>query len=108
MIAAAKADGHIDAEEQSAIFDAVDTLDLDTEDKAFLMDELRAPLDVAAVTRGVEGVEAGSEVYLAARIVIAEPEPQERAFLADLARRLSLPDALVAQLDRQVEAAGEG
>ena len=107
MIAAAKSDGHVDAAEQSAIFDAVDTLDLDNDDKAFLMDELRAPLDIAAVTRGIEGVEAASEVYLASRIVVAEPDAKERAYLAELAKRLSLPDALVAQLEAQVEAAGE-
>ncbi len=104
MIAAAKADGHVDAEEQTKLFDAVDMLDLDSDDKAFMMDELRAPLDVAAVVRDVEGVEAASEVYLASRIVIAEPDAAEVAYLRDLAGRLALPQALVAQLDAQVDA----
>ncbi len=104
MIAAAKADGHVDAEEQTKLFDVVDVLDLDNDDKAFMMDELRAPLDVGAVVRDVEGVEAASEVYLASRIVIAEPDAAEAAYLRDLAARLSLPPALVAQLDAQVDA----
>ena len=52
MIAAAKSDGHIDAKEQTAIFAEMDKLNLDSEDKAFVMDELRRPLDVDAVARG--------------------------------------------------------
>ncbi|MEM7567625.1 MAG: tellurite resistance TerB family protein [Pseudomonadota bacterium] len=103
MIAAAKADGHIDPEEQTKLFEAVDMLDLDSDDKAFMMDEMRAPLDVAAVVRDVDGVEAGSEVYLASRLVIAEPDAKEAAYLRDLAARLSLPAPLVAQLDAQVQ-----
>jgi hypothetical protein len=45
MIAAAKADGHIDAAEQQKIFGKLDELDLDMEAKAFVMDELRKPLE---------------------------------------------------------------
>ncbi len=41
MIAAAKADGHIDAKEQAAIFAEMDKLPLNADDKAFVMDELR-------------------------------------------------------------------
>ena len=52
MIAAAKADGHLDAQEQRRIFAKIGELALDSEDKAFLMDELRAPLDIDAVVRG--------------------------------------------------------
>src|SRR5262249_36356141 len=46
MIAAAKADGHVDAQEQARIFAEMDKLDLSADDKAFVMDELRAKLDI--------------------------------------------------------------
>ncbi|HWL06324.1 MAG TPA: DUF533 domain-containing protein, partial [Xanthobacteraceae bacterium] len=49
MIAAAKADGHVDGQEQAAIFGQMDRLNLDADDKAFVIDELRKPLDVDAV-----------------------------------------------------------
>src|SRR5689334_12748271 len=51
MIAAAKSDGHIDAAEQANIFAQMDKLNVGAEDKIFVMDELRRPLDVDAVAR---------------------------------------------------------
>ena len=51
MIAAAKSDGHVDAQEQARIFGEMDKLSLSSEDKAFVMDELRAKLDIDAVSR---------------------------------------------------------
>ena len=49
MISATKADGHIDATEQANIFAQMDRLNVSAEDKVFVMDELRKPLDVDAV-----------------------------------------------------------
>src|SRR5690606_13332920 len=57
MIAAAKADGHIDAQEQTAIFEHVEKLSLDAESKGFVFDALRQPVDITAITSKVNGVE---------------------------------------------------
>jgi uncharacterized membrane protein YebE (DUF533 family) len=102
MIAAAKADGHIDAQEQTAIFDRVEKMSLDAESKAFVFDALRAPVDVDALVAGVQGIEQASEVYLVSRVAIDIDHPAERAYLEVLAHRLKLPAELVAHLDHQV------
>lgn len=102
MISAAKADGHIDADEQRKIFDKLDTLDLDSEAKAFVMDELRAPLDIERVVKGAKSPEAALEVYAASRLAIDPDHPAERAYLQMLAARLGLEPGLAEEVDRAV------
>ncbi|MGE4220132.1 MAG: tellurite resistance TerB family protein [Alphaproteobacteria bacterium] len=103
MIAAAKADGHIDAKEQSAIFARMDQLALDRDDKAFVMDELRAPLDIDAVAAAARGPEEAAEIYAASLLAIDLDHAAERGYLSMLAARLGLDDALVAHLHAAVE-----
>jgi len=105
MIAAAKADGHIDANEQAAIFAEMDKLPLDTDDKAFVMDELRKPLDVDAVAGAARTPEEGASIYTASLLAIDIDNPSERAYLGLLAARLNLDDALVKHLHATVEGA---
>jgi uncharacterized membrane protein YebE (DUF533 family) len=101
MIAAAKADGHIDAAEQKALFERIGKLGLDAEAKAFVMDELGKPLDIAEIAALAGSPEQAAELWLASRIAVDPDDPRERAYLDDLARRLSLPPDLVAHLERQ-------
>ena len=49
MIGAAKADGHVDAEEQKLLFEQVERLGLDAEAKAFVFDALSGPSDLAGI-----------------------------------------------------------
>lgn len=105
MIAAAKADGHIDAREQAAIFARMDQLSLDADDKAFVMDELRAPLDIDAVARAARSPEEAAEIYTASLLAIDLDHAAERGYLSMLAARLGLEDALVAHLHAAVEGA---
>lgn len=107
MIAAAKADGHIDADEQRRIFGFLDQLDLDTEAKAYVMDELRAPLDVDAVAKAATSPEIAAELYAASLLVIDEQNAAETGYLAMLAARLQLPEDLVAHLHASVDGATE-
>lgn len=107
MIAAAKADGHIDADEQSRIFGFLDQVDLDTEAKAFVMDELRAPLDVDAVAKAATSQEIAAELYAASLLITDEQNPAEKGYLAMLAARLNLPEDLVAHLHASVAGASE-
>lgn len=102
MIAAAKADGHIDAREQTVIFEHVEKLSLDAESKGFVFDALRQPVDLATIVAKVQGVEQASEVYLVSRLVADGDHPAERMYMEALAHRLNLPKDLVAHLDHQV------
>lgn len=103
MIAAAKADGHIDAAEQANIFGQMDALDLTAEDKAFVVDQLRAPLDVDAVAKSAGSPEEAAEIYTASLLAIDVDNAAERGYLGMLAARLDLDDSLVQHLHATVE-----
>lgn len=107
MIAAAKADGHIDAEEQRRIFDHVGALDLDNDDKAFVFEEISKPLDIGAVADAATTPERAAELYAASLLAIDPEGPAEKGYLSMLAARLRLPDDLVAHLHASVEGASE-
>jgi uncharacterized membrane protein YebE (DUF533 family) len=99
MIGAAKADGHVEAEEQQRLFAEVERRGLDAEAKAFVFDLLSQPVDMNAITGAVVSPEQGAEVYLASRMAIDPDVPAERAYLDALAARLKLPAELRASLD---------
>jgi uncharacterized membrane protein YebE (DUF533 family) len=101
MIAAAKADGHIDADEQRRIFGKLDELDLDMEEKAFVMDELRKPLDIDAVVAAASTPELAVEIYAASVLGIDPDDPAEQAYLAMLASRLRLDPGLKLAVEKE-------
>ncbi len=105
MIAAAKADGHVDAQEQARIFAEMDKLPLGADDKAFVMDELRAKLDIDAVAGAAETPEEAAEIYTASLLAIDVDNAAERGYLGMLAARLKLDDGLVAHLQQSVASA---
>ncbi|HET8727556.1 MAG TPA: tellurite resistance TerB family protein [Alphaproteobacteria bacterium] len=104
MIAAAKADGHIDAAEQRDLFDRIGQLQLDSEEKAFVMDELAKPLDIDEIARLPRNQEQATEIWLASRLAIDPDDPREKAYLEELATRMKLPSDLVAHLEAQASA----
>jgi uncharacterized membrane protein YebE (DUF533 family) len=104
MIAAAKSDGHLDAEEQRRIFERVGEFGLDAESKAFVFDALAATVGVSEIAACATTPEQAAELYLASRLAVEPDGPAELAYLEALAHRLKLPAELVAQLDRQAEA----
>ncbi|WP_127142616.1 tellurite resistance TerB family protein [Pelagibacterium montanilacus] len=98
MIAAAKADGRIDADEKEKIFARLEGMDLSPQDKAFVFDELSSPLDMEAVVRAADTPEHAAEIYAASLVAIEGASPGERAYLAALSHRLSLPADLVTSI----------
>jgi uncharacterized membrane protein YebE (DUF533 family) len=101
MIAAAKADGHIDADEQRRIFGKLDELELGTEEKAFVIDELRKPLDIDAVVSAATTPELAVEIYAASVLAIDPDDAAEQAYLAMLASRLKLDPGLKHAVERE-------
>lgn len=100
MIAAAKADGYIDAEEQQAIFGRIDELGLDAEEKGFVIDEMRRPLSVDELASRATSPEIAMEIYTASVLAIDPDHPAEKAYLDHLAARLQLPAELIAEIRR--------
>lgn len=105
MIAAAKADGHIDAEEQRSLFQRIETLGLSAEEKAFIFDELSRPTDLDAIAALPQSQEQAAEIWLASRLAIDPDDAREKAYLSALGAKLRLPGDLVAHLESQATAA---
>lgn len=101
MIAAAKADGRIDATEKEAIFDKLKTMSLSAEEKAWVFDELSSPLDINAVAARADTPEHAAEIYAASLVAISADTSAEQAYLEALAVKLKLDPALVAEIHRQ-------
>jgi len=105
MIAAAKADGEIDAVEGKRLFGQMDRLELDAEERAFLLQELSKPVDLDGIVAAAKTPELAAEIYAASLMAIDVSNQAESAFLQLLASRLGLEPGLVAELHRTV---GEG
>lgn len=105
MIAAAKADGHLDDRERGLVEAELNRLQADADTRRWLEDELRRPLDPAEVASVSGSPEMASEMYLASLLMADETSWMERTYLDELARRLQLPDGLKVELERQALAA---
>ena len=105
MIAAAKADGHIDAGERQRIMQAMDRAGLGSEEASFIRNEIEAPLDAGEIAKLADTPEMAAEIYTASLLAIDVNQPAERAYLDDLARKLELPADLVQHLEATVAGA---
>ncbi len=101
MIAAAKADGHIDAAEQQKIFGKLDEAGLGMEAKAFVIDEMRKPLNIDAIVADATTPERAIELYTASVLAIDVDDPSEQAYLAMLAARLKLDPGLKLAVEQE-------
>jgi uncharacterized membrane protein YebE (DUF533 family) len=104
MIAAARADGRLDAQESQAIFERIETLGFDPQDQALLVEEMGRPVDMDAIVNSAHSPEVAAEIYIASLLAIDVDTAAEKSYLAMLAARLKLPPDLVTELHRQVEA----
>ncbi|MDE3736280.1 tellurite resistance TerB family protein [Metapseudomonas resinovorans] len=102
LVAAAKADGHVDARERQLIEEALGKLTQDAELHRWLDAELNKPLDPADVARAATTPEMAAEMYLASVLMVDEEHFMERAYLEELARQLRLDPGLKVELERQV------
>ena len=105
LVAAAKADGHIDARERAVIEGEFTRVNQDAELQQWLHAELEKPLDPAEVARAATTPEMASEMYLASLLAADEQSFMERAYLDELARQLKLDDALKLRLEQQLKQA---
>ncbi len=108
MIAAAKADGHIDADERANIMQKLHVEDLGAEAEAFIEAELANPTDLDALVAAARSEEQKVELYTASRLTIEPDTRAERGYLDLLAGRLGLPDGLIDHIEATVAAAKTG
>nr|WP_319527441.1 tellurite resistance TerB family protein [Pseudomonas laurentiana] len=105
LVAAAKADGHVDERERALIEGEFVKLTPDQELQHWLHAELNRPLDPADVARSASTPEMAAEMYIASVMLVDEAHFMERAYLDELARQLRLDPALKQALEAQVRQA---
>lgn len=105
MISAAKADGHIDADEQARIERQIAEQGIGAAEQQFLVAQLNAPSDPIAIAKLAEGEEQAAEIYLVSLLALDIDTPEERRYLDRLGDALLLPDELRQHLEQQAHAA---
>ena len=102
MIAAAKADGVVDASEQAMLDDQLNRMDLADDAKKWLRLEMSANHDAKSIASGVDSPAAAAEVYLVSRMVVDAASPVERAYLEQLRDAMQLDQGLADQIELQL------
>ncbi len=102
MIAAAHADGVLDAAEEKAILDRLRGAGLSSEEKMFLLEELHSPRPVAELTRGIEDPSTARAMYLIAARAIEVDTESERQWLDELGEALGLSPEVRSFIEEQV------
>lgn len=101
MIMAAKSDGRIDEGEREHILETL--ADATPEERAFIQEELNAPIDVAQFAREVPH-DAGlrRQIFASAMLAIDLDSQAEAQFMGDLARGLGLSEQDLQMVMRQM------
>jgi len=105
MIAAAKADGHIDKDERIGLQNYIDKIGESSDLTAFVEAELEKPVDPGDIADQVKNQETAAEVYLASLLIIDQSNLMAKTYLEQLARAMALPPDLVARLNSGVKPA---
>lgn len=105
MIAAAKADGHMDDRERGLVEAELTRLGADAASRRWVEDELRRPVEPADVASASTSPEMAAEIYLASALVVDDTTTMERAYLDALATQLKLDPGLKAALEAKARAA---
>ncbi|MBV4396532.1 tellurite resistance TerB family protein [Advenella alkanexedens] len=99
MISAAKADGHINADEQRLLEAEFDRLNASPDEHAWIRAQINGPADPATVAKLVKTPEQAAEAYMASVLVNGADSFMERAYLDELARQLGLEESLKTHLE---------
>ncbi|MCS6922655.1 MAG: tellurite resistance TerB family protein [Elioraea sp.] len=81
MIAAARADGTLDAAEREAIAGQLDQADLEPEARDLVLREFAQPASVEAIAREVTDPVLAAQIYAACILAVGEASAAERAWL---------------------------
>jgi uncharacterized membrane protein YebE (DUF533 family) len=98
MVAAAKADGHVTAEERNRIDSQLAALGLEADAQAMIAAELDRPLDPGRIAALARNEAEAAEIYAASLLTVDPDGAAEKGYLAMLAARLKLDPGLVAHL----------
>lgn len=103
LIAAAKADGRIDEQEQQLIYAEIKRHTSDPQLQQWLDEEVSKPLDAAEVAQSAQDPAMAAEMYLASVMLVDDQQPAERAYLDELAGALQIDPTLQVHLEQQAK-----
>ncbi len=101
MVAAAHADGTMDAEEEKEVLDRLRGAELTREEKMFLLDELHRPRSIEALAAGIADPAVAKTMYMLALAAIAIDTEAERRWLDELAEQLGISREMQAFIEEQ-------
>lgn len=104
LIAAAKADGRIDDNEEQMISTEMGRHTDEPQLKQWLNDEVAKPLNAADFAEYAADPALASEIYLASVMLVNDQAPQERSYLDELAAQLQIDANLQLHLEQQAKA----
>ena len=108
MIAAALADGTLDATERENIMGRLEAAGINAQELHFLDAEIARPWSPGQFAAAAPGPEQRAEIYLASALAIDADTDAERTYLRYLAASLILDDKLIAHLEDAVRGARSG
>ncbi len=100
MIAAANADGQIDADERRRILGRLEEANASADDKAWLDRQLDHPAPIESLLRRVDSPETAEQFYVASEFAITSDSQTERSYLRYLADRLGIEPQRAEELNR--------
>ena len=100
MISAAKADGHINQEEQAMLDAEFAKLPTGEAEQKWLAAQLHGPADPAAIAKLASTPEEKAEVYLVSVLVTEADSFMEKAYLDELSKQLQLKPGLKEHLEQ--------
>ncbi|MGE8390957.1 tellurite resistance TerB family protein [Pseudomonas sp. BIGb0427] len=103
LIAAAKADGRIDEQEQALIYAEIKRHTNDPQLQQWLDEEVSKPLDAGEVAQSAQDPGMAAEMYLASVMLVDDQQDAERAYLDELAGALQIDPALQVHLEQQAK-----
>jgi uncharacterized membrane protein YebE (DUF533 family) len=105
LVAASKADGHVDVKERQLLDEELGKFSNDMELRRWFESELNKPLDPADVARVAKTPEMAAEMYIASVLIVDDENFMERSYLEELARQLKIDPSLKVELEAQVRQA---
>jgi uncharacterized membrane protein YebE (DUF533 family) len=105
LVAASKADGHVDVKERQLLDEELGKFSYDMELRRWFESELNKPLDPADVARAAKTPEMAAEMYIASVLIVDDENFMERSYLEELARQLKIDPSLKVELEAQVRQA---
>lgn len=103
LIAAAKADGRIDKQEEQLIYAEIRRQTSDPQLQQWLDEEVSKPLDAVDVAQSAQDPAMAAEMYLASVMLVDDQQDAERAYLDELAGALQIDPALQVHLEQQAK-----